>query len=90
MFDFLSDGSVRGLLVVMGIVLLLFAAYFGMVYLSNQSLRKLGERKLALRRSEDPPPASRLYTQARWVVLILLGVMGGLCGLLVLIVHLSR
>lgn len=86
--EFLSDGSVQTLLILMGFVLLLFGAYLLMVYLSNRSLRRLADRHRSGRDRRARPPA-RGVSRARWVILIMLGVMGGLFGLLVLITRLS-
>jgi len=86
--EYLSDGSVQTLLILMGFVLSLFGAYLLVVFLSNRSLRRLADRHRGGRDQPAHPPA-RLYSRARWVILIMLGVMGGLFGLLILITRLT-
>ena len=77
--EFLSDGSVRGLLILAGIVLALFGVYLSCVYLSNQSIKRMARRS----RSEAKEPPPKIFTQARWAIPILLAVAGSLFGLLV-------
>jgi hypothetical protein len=78
--EFLSDGSIRGILVLAGIVLALFGVYFYMIYLSNQSIKRMARRGRngALKK---PPP--KIFTRARWAIPILILVAGSLLGLLV-------
>jgi hypothetical protein len=78
--DFLSDGSIRVILILAGIVLALFGLYFYMVYLSNQSVRRMAQRR---RDGAPVPPPPRIFTRARWAIPILIIVAGGLLGLLV-------
>jgi hypothetical protein len=87
LLEFLSDDSVRGILIILGVVILLFGAYLLMVYLSNQSIKKLAERA---RIQATTPPRGRLFTQARWVIAIMLALIGGIFGLLVYITSVSR
>jgi hypothetical protein len=42
--EFLSDGSIRGILILAGIVMGLFGVYLYIVYLSNQAIRRMGRR----------------------------------------------
>ena len=86
--EYLSDGSVQTLLVLMGVVLMMFGAYLLMVFLANRSLKQLAKRHQSGRKGEVPTPP-RLFSQARWMILIMLGVMSGLFGLLVLISRLT-
>ena len=78
--EFLSDGSIRGILVLVGIILALFGVYFLTVYLSNRSIRRMAKRS---REGAAPPPPPRIFTQARWAIPILIAVAGSLFGLLV-------
>jgi uncharacterized membrane protein len=87
LLEFLSDDSVHGILIILGVVILLFGAYLLMVYLSNQSIRKLAERT---RVQASTPTRGRLFTQARWVIAIMLALIGGLFGLLLYISSVSR
>jgi hypothetical protein len=87
LLEFLSDDSVHGILIILGVVILLFGAYLLMVYLSNQSIKKLAERAHI---QTSAPPRGRLFTQARWVIAIMLALIGGLFGLLVYITSVSR
>lgn len=86
MLEFLSDDSVQRILVVLGVVLLLFGAYLLMVYLTNQSIRKLAQRA---RVEAAIPKRGKLFTQARWIIAIMLALIGGLFGLLVFITSAS-
>lgn len=78
--EFLSDGSIRGILILAGIVLALFGVYFYMIYLSNQSIRRMARRR---RDGAPTAPPPRILTRARWAIPILILVAGGLLGLLV-------
>ena len=86
MLEFLSDDSVQGILVILGVVIMLFGAYLVMVYLSNQSIRKLAQRA---RVTAAVPSRGRLFTQARWIIAIMLALIAGLIGLLVFITSAS-
>lgn len=77
--EFLSDGSIRGILILAGIVLALFGVYFYMIYLSNQSIKRTARRDRGAAR--QPPP--KIFTRARWAIPILILVAGSLLGLLV-------
>ena len=78
--EFLSDGSIRGILILAGVVLALFGVYFYMIYLSNQSIRRMARRS---RDGARVPPPPRIFTRARWAIPILIVVAGSLLGLLV-------
>ena len=78
--EFLSDGSIRGILILAGIVLALFGVYFYMIYLSNQSIRRMARRR---RDGAQAPPPPKIFTRARWAIPILIVVAGSLLGLLV-------
>ena len=77
--EFLSDGSIRGILILAGIVLALFGVYFYMIYLSNQSIKRMTRRGRDA--AGQPPP--KIFTRARWAIPILVLVAGSLLGLLV-------
>ncbi len=87
LLEFLSDDSVRGILIILGVVILLFGAYLLMVYMSNQSIKKLAQR---VRVEASMPTRGRLFTQARWIIAIMLALIGGIFGLLVFITSASR
>lgn len=78
--EFLSDGSIRGILILVGIILALFGVYFLTMYLSNQSIKRMARRS---RDGAKNPPPPRIFTQARWAIPILIAVAGSLFGLLV-------
>jgi hypothetical protein len=78
--EFFSDGSIRGILILAGIVLGLFGVYFYIIYLSNQSIKRMGRRR---RNGAKPPPPPAIFTRARWAIPILIVVAGSLFGLLV-------
>ena len=78
--EFLSDGSIRGILILVGIVLALFGVYFYIIYLSNQSIKRMARRSRNGAK-ETPPPG--IFTKARWAIPILIIVAGSLLGLLV-------
>lgn len=78
--EFFSDGSIRGILILAGIVLALFGVYFYMIYLSNQSIRRMARRR---RDGAASPPPPRIFTRARWAIPALIVVAGSLIGLLV-------
>ena len=78
--EFLSDGSIRGILILAGIVLALFGVYFYMIYLSNQSIKRMARRS---RNGLKAPPPPRIFTRARWAIPILILAAGSLLGLLV-------
>lgn len=77
--EFLSDGSIRGILILAGIVLALFGVYFYMIYLSNQSIKRMARRG----REAARQPLPRIFTRARWAIPVLIVVAGSLLGLLV-------
>jgi hypothetical protein len=78
--EFLSDGSIRGILILAGIVLALFGVYFYMIYLSNQSIKRMARRS---RNGDLKTPPPKIFTRARWAIPILILVAGSLLGLLV-------
>jgi hypothetical protein len=78
--EFFSDGSIRGILVLAGIILAMFGTYLCLIYLSNQSIRRMGSRA---RNPEEACPPPRVFTRARWAIPILIAVAGSLFGLLV-------
>ncbi|MFC1654352.1 hypothetical protein ACFL2F_00990 [Myxococcota bacterium] len=78
--EFLSDGSIRGILILVGIILALFGLYLLTVYLSNQSIKRMARRN---RNGANPAPPPRIFTRARWAIPILIAVAGSLFGLLV-------
>ena len=78
--EFLSDGPIRGILILVGIILALFGVYLLTVYLSNQSIKRMARRR---RDGANPPSAPKILTQARWAIPILIVVAGSLFGLLV-------
>jgi uncharacterized membrane protein SpoIIM required for sporulation len=78
--EFLSDGSIRGILILAGIVMGLFGVYLYIVYLSNQAIRRMGRRS---RDGAKEPPPPGVFTKARWAIPILIAVAGSLFGLLV-------
>ena len=78
--EFLSDGSIRGILILAGVVLALFGVYFYTIYLSNQSIKRMARRSRNGAKVTAPP---RIFTKARWAIPILIAVAGSLFGLLV-------
>jgi hypothetical protein len=78
--ELLSDGSIRGILILVGVILAMFGLYFFMIYLSNQSIRRMGRRR---RNGAEATPPPRVFTRARWAIPILITVAGSLFGLLV-------